>query len=183
MTDFEKFIQAQKSKLDLDQVDPKIWERMEQDLPRPKPKLLRLIRPLVAVAAVFLFGLLAYQQFFTKPKNQIPLELIAAYGFENPQIAQLIRNKIEQIRTTPLPAKYLGDMQLLLDQAAYLDEHYKSRKESLASDNFNEHEAIELLEYYKAKSELLDKIILEIEKINKNEKEFNIQSKKANLNI
>jgi len=185
MTEFEKYLQEHKEKMDIDHLNPEIWMRMEGHLPKPKStaKIRKLGFQLMTAAAIFFLGFFSYQTYFQKASPVVPEYLLTEYGFEHQNFPAIINDKMQLIRNTPVSMAYKNDLQLLLDQATYLDEHYQESKQQFLENGYDESLAKKVLKYYHAKGELLDKIIYEIEKINKNEKEFNIQSEKSKLSI
>ena len=183
MTEFEKYLQKRKEEMDLEQVNPKIWEGIEKEMEIPKSKLRPIYYKVLGMAAVFLLGMVFSQVFFTSEKVVIPAELLASYGFEDQAVDLVLEKQLQQIRESSVPVGHKNDLQILLDQVQYLDETFQSKVDYLNENAYAESIAKEVLQYYKSKSELLDKVIFEIQKINENEKEFNIQSEKSKLSI
>ncbi len=198
MTEFEKYLQNKKKEMDLKEVNPKIWEGIEnemeipktkdslthlQDLSKKETKGRPIYHKVLGMAAVFLLGIIFSQVFFTAEKVVIPAELLASYGFEDQAVDLVLEKQLQLIRESSVPVGHKNDLQILVNQVQYLDETFQSKVDYLNEKGYAENIAKEVLQYYKSKSELLDKVIFEIQKINENEKEFNINSEKSKLSI
>ncbi len=184
MNDFENFLRRNKQQLELDEVNPDIWAAIEKGVEgKKRGARISFVRKIAAIAAVFLIGFAIYQFNFSNSKINIPQALLANYGFENANVTELLEAKINAIKTSTIPVSYKADLQSLLSQANYLDRRYESQLTYLKEKPYEEEIAIEILKYYKAKSNLLDKVILEIQKINNNEKEYNIKSERTYIKL
>jgi len=187
MSEFEKYLQEQKSNLDSIEADPKIWTSIQKEIAKiPSKKKLGGNRK-IYLWPLILFLLSAVGFGFWKTqldtaKQEIPQELLIAAGFKSSdQIENLLEKKTILIKNTPVSTEYKNQLQLLLDQVQYLDKLYESTFQYLEISEYPGDKAKSRMDYYKAKSEILDKVLFEIEKINKNEKEFNIDSEKSPL--
>ncbi len=180
MPDFENYIQQNKEHFDSKEVDPNIWKNIEQKI-KPKARKWQKIVWLVACLSLIFSGVLAYM---IKEKKIVLKESgprLLAETPANKAYEKTLWLKSQQIQSTPVSNEYKNQLQLLLDQVHYLDKLYASTFEYLQNASHTDDMAKSQLEYYQAKSELLDKVLFEIEKINNNEKEFNINSEKSTL--
>ncbi len=185
MNDFEKYLKENKQKMDLTQVNPKIWDKIEERALSNSERsngywYLKLV---ASFAAVFLIGFVLWESQLTDDKVEIPVELFAEYGFEDNNVEETLEYKIDLISNTPFPVLYEDNFQQLYNQIKYLDEVYKRDVAYIKQKDYDENIAKEVLTYYKAKSDILDKIISEIQKINDNEKIYKITSEKATIAI
>ncbi len=182
MNDFEKYIKQHKHKMDVDQVNPKIWDNIEKQIfdiiPEKNYKYLKVIS---TMAAVFLLGFLLFK--FDNNTTEIPTKLLAQYGFENQNIEETLNKKATLIRNTEFPVLYRDNFQQLYNQVKYLDESYRQKVTYLYTKEYDENIAKEVLKYYKTKSEILDKILKEVKKIKINEKNYNINYEKSRIVI
>ena len=184
MNDFEKYLKENKQKMDIDQVNPKIWDNIEKaSIAKGNKVSNRYIRIAASVAAVFLIGSVLWKSQIAGSHTEIPMELYAQYGFENQNVEQTMEYKTELISNTSFSVLYEANFQQLYNQVKYLDEVYKQEVEYSKQKDYDENIAKEVLIYYKAKSEILDKIISEIQKINDYEKKYKINSEKSSIAI
>lgn len=183
MNKFEKYLKQYQKELEVDEVNPQIWERMEEQLQQPKRNYQKQFLRVASIAAVFFLGMLMYPIFFDTDKAVIPQELLTEYGFDNQDIPQALESKIQLIREMPVSVQYKNDLQLLIEQVEYLDQNYGDQLTDLEEEVFEEGKVKEVLKYYQIKSALLDKLINEIKKLNNNDKKFNNENEKTFLNI
>jgi len=182
MSEFEKYLKEHQAKLEVDSVKPEIWVGIENQILKQSSSKTAKRLGLVSIAAIMMLAFIIYQNFSSK--NEVPTELLAQYGLEQmADIDKHIDSKIQLIKQTPVSKNHKDDVQLLLNQVAFLDELYQAKIDKTKSDKHSELLTSLLLEYYKNKSELLEKVLNEINKINTNEKEYKITNEKLPLNI
>ena len=181
MNDFEKYIKENKRKFNLDEINPKIWENIELEIKGKKTREIFLRKALIGVAAAILIGLFSFQWYKNQQKVSFPEPLLVAYGFKDANLDGLLESKYTAIKQAKIPVAYKNDLEMLLKQVTYLDQHFAKKIEQLNADPTADELKIEILEYYKTKSEILDRVILEIQKINRNETAYGIKSEKTNI--
>lgn len=183
MNKFERYLKDNKHKMDLVSVEPKIWAGIEQGLVEGKQRNRFQYFKMASIAAVFLLGVVLYQYILPNQKMEIPVPLLAAYGFKDQDVSEMLEGKINLIRGMAIPVAYKNDLQLLLDQVKYLDEVYAENIVYLKEKDYEEEIAREVLSYYKAKSELLQKVISEMNRINSNEKKYHVKSEHTYIEL
>ena len=82
-----------------------------------------------------------------------------------------------------IPATKQEDFKVLLYQLEFLDEQYHDYLAYIDKNGYQEFIGNQILNYYKSKIQLLDKIQSEIEKINYYENKFPSNEKKVELEI
>ncbi len=182
MSDFEKYIKENQRKFDLDQINPKVWQTIEAEIKEKKGAILSLRNSLRLVAAV-LICVFCFQWFGDYQKVNFPKHLLEDYGFKDSKVDELLDAKIITIREASIPVAYKGDLEMLLNQVTYLDQHFAEKINKLDLANTEVELLKEILEYYKTKSEILDRVINEIQKVNTNEKKYKIKSEKTKIRI
>lgn len=183
MSPFEKYMKDNQRKFDLDQIDPKVWQNIETGIKGKKAGIILLRKRLLGVAAAILIGVLCFQWFDDHQSVSFPKHLLANYGFDDSNVVELLDSKIDVIRQARIPVAYKSQLEMLLEQVNNLDQHF-SKKVSILKLAPTEIELNkEILEYYKAKSEILDRVLYEVQKINKNEEEYEIKSQKTSIRL
>lgn len=177
MSDFEKYLKQNKHKMDVSQVNPKIWDNIEKQMFDVAPiKNYKYLKVISAIAAIFILGVVLFKPQFGNSTTEIPTELLVHYGFENQNIEEALSNKITIVGKTEFPALYKDNFQQLYNQVKFLDEAYRSKVDYFQNKEYDENITKEVLGYYKTKSEILDKIIKEVKKINTNKRIYNIKN-------
>ncbi len=183
MKDFEKYIKDNQRKLDLDTINPKVWQSIEAGINGKKGKVFFLRKSIIGLTAAILVGVFCYQWFGNDQKESFPPHLLEDYGFKDSNVNDLLDTKINVIRKASIPVAYKNDLEMLLGQVANLDQHFAGKIKQLKLANSETELNREVLEYYKTKSEILDKVIDEIQKINSNEEEYQIRSEKTGIQL
>ncbi len=184
MSDFEKYIKQHKHKMDVNQTNPEIWNGIENKMfDTTNKKNHTYLKIISMIAALFLLGFILFKLQFERTITEIPSELFVQYGFENQNIEETLNKKTTLISNTEFPILYKHNFQQLYNQVKYLDETYKPKVDYLQHKEYDENIAKEVLSYYKTKSEILDKILMEVKKINTNEKKYNINYEKSKIII
>lgn len=165
MNKLEQFIKDNKDKMELSDINPQIWENIEQQMAceKPKPGVFKSY----AIAASLLIG--AFLIFSFSSLNQ------SSY-FEENIYAIEVSEKIIQVKSMQFPLDYKADLNQLVNQIYYLDKQVQPKIDYINNQNYEEYINQQVLDYYQTKSQLLDKLIFEIERINTNEN-FNITNK------
>ncbi len=173
MSDFESYLREHKEQFNTQEVNPTIWSNIEQKTKKSHRKNRKLLW--ISTCLIILTGGALGYLFLTKKDTP---SIMAGLPSEK---AKTLLIKSQKIQSIPVSNEYKNQLQLLLDQVHYLDKLYESTFQYLHNSSNKHDMAKSQLEYYQAKSELLDKVLFEIEKINNNEKEFNINSDKSRL--
>ncbi len=132
------------------------------------------VRKLSIIAASLLTGVFLIFSF--NSSNQ------SSY-FEENKYAVEVSEKIIQVKNMQFPLNYKSDLNQLVNQIYYLDKQAQPKIDYINNQNYEEYINQQVLEYYQTKSQLLDKLIFEIRRINTNEN-FNITNKQiTTINI
>lgn len=183
MSPFEKYMKDNQRKFDLDQIDPKVWQNIETGIKGKKARVILLRKRLLGLAAAILIGILGFQWFDDHQSMSFPEHLLANYGFDDSNVVELLDNKIDIIRQASVPVAYKSDLKMLLEQVTNLDKHFAKKVTRFKIAPTEIELSKEILEYYKTKSEILDRVIYEVRKINNNEEEYKIKSEKTSIRL
>ena len=183
MSPFEKYMKDNQRKFDLLQVNPKVWQDIEAKIKGKKARVILLRKRLLGLGAAILIGVLGFQWLDDHQSMSFPEHLLEDYGFDNSNVTEFLDNKIDVIRQASIPVAYKSDLELLLEQVTNLDQHFAEKVNSLKLNPTEIELNKEVLEYYKTKSEILDKVIYEVRKINTNEEEYEIKSEKTSIRL
>lgn len=183
MKDFEKFLKDNQQKLELeDELNPEIWLSIENRVLKRKNKRNRLyLRWITAAAAALLLGLIALGGIYQQSSD--PNKILAQYGINNQQFNQQITNKTKVLASAKIPINRQADFNILLNQLRFLDAQYQDYLQYIETNGFQPFIGQQIMHYYKAKIDLLDKIQQEIEKINYYEKKYQSNGPSVSLNI
>lgn len=182
MNNFEKYIQENKKKLELDYVEPKLWLSIENKLLKKKNRRHRLYLRIASAAAIFLLGIMTASLFFLSDSNDIQSNLVKKYGIPN-ELPQSINVKIDQLSKAKIPIDRKEDFEILLNQLEFLDAQYQDYLQYIKANGYQKFIGEQILNYYKTKINLLDKIQSEIEKINYYENKYELESPTVGLDI
>jgi len=176
MNDFEKYLKQNKEKMQLDSVNPQVWLSIENNLLKKKNrKNVFYIRIMAAAAAILLLAVVAFGLFSQQTKQ----DYLANFEPFN----QEINTKKAQLASAKIPANRKADFEILLHQLEFLDNQYHDYLQYIDQNGYQEFIGQQILQYYKTKIDLLDKIQQEIEKIEYYENKFQSKSKKVGLDI
>jgi len=184
MNSFEKYLKENKAQLDLEPVSPEIWLSIENQVLRKKNK--RKVRQMwwISAAATILIGASLALHYFSGQKNHLdPVEFLAAYGLESESFIQQLDAKTKVLNGAKVPAASKEDFDLLLKQLEFLDTQYHDYLQYVEQNGYQEFIGDQILNYYKSKIELLDKIQQEIKKIEYYEQKYQTKSPKVELSI
>lgn len=183
MNEFEKYIRDNKKKLEPDQVDSKVWLSIENEVLRKKNKRSSFYIKALALAAAVLLG--GYFMFINlNGGNQsIEAKLIEKYQLGEYNFTQQVSLKEAQLSKVSIPKDKLEDFQLLLQQLEFLDGQFQDYTEYIEQNGYQEFIGNQIINHYKSKIKLLDKIQQEIEKINYYESKIPSNTEKVQINI
>lgn len=183
MNNFEKYLKANKQKLELEEpINPEIWLSIENKVLKQKNKRSRLyIKWISAAAAVLVLAIIAMNSLYFQKSNTE--QLLAKYGIKNQQFTQRVSSKKAILAKAKIPANRKEDFDILLKQLQFLDAQYQDYLQYIEDNGFQPFIGEQIINYYKSKIDLLDKIQQEIEKINNYEKQYQSDSPIIQLNI
>lgn len=169
MTEFEKYLQQNREQLELPEVPEQVWDNVNRRIQQRRGRL-RLFTRFAAAAAIALLLVIAFQWGRHSQPATIPVHLANQFGLPTNGVDTYLEQKVDSIRAATVPVSYRDDLQLLLQQAIYLDNTYSVQREALQNGHYDTNTLRDVQRYYQAKLELLSRIIDEIEKINHYEK-------------
>lgn len=182
MKHFEDFIKENREKLDTEKVNPNIWLNIEnQYFHQANIKNKKKIKWLVTCSILILLGLICsviYNQM-----NSDPVKIIHENQFESKNYTQLVDFKTNELKSALIPENRKEDFDLLLKQLEFLDDQYHDYLQYVKKNGYQEFIGSQILDYYKTKVELLNKIQEEIKAIEYYENRNNHKSDKVNLSI
>ncbi len=183
MNDFEKYIQDNRKQLEPKEVNPTIWLSIENEILRKKERRKTIYLKVASIAAVIMFGLLISKfVFFAAPTN-LERDLLSKYGLEKYNFPEQVNVKKATLTSALIPANRKEDFKVLIQQLEFLDEQYHNYLVYINKNGYQEFIGNQILNYYKSKIQLLDKIQSEIEKVNYYENKFPTEEKKVELEI
>lgn len=184
MNEFEKYIRENKKELDLPEVNPKIFLEIENKILQKKQKRSQLfIRRWAAIAAVLLIGFLTIGGLYWQSKQDYDALVLERYGLQEYNFAQQIKQKKQVLASAQIPKSRVKDFNILLQQLEFLDTQYHDYLEYTEENGYQEFIGNQILNYYKSKIELLEKIQSEIEKIEDYESKYQVKSEKSGLSL
>ncbi len=183
MTELEKYIADNKDQLEPSAVNPKIWLAIENEVLKSKERRKSLYLKIVSVAAVVLLGAFIFRGQWFNQSSRIEKELIEVYGFQSHQFAQRVHNRKRTLSKAKIPSKQVEDFEVLLQQLKYLDEQYLVYLKYVEDNGYQSFIGDQLLNYYRSKIDLLDRIQQEINKVNYYEHKFPSNDKQVGLPI
>lgn len=184
MNNFEKYIRDNKKEFDLPEVNPKIFLEIENKILQKQQKRSRLfIRRWAAVAAVLLIGFLTIGSLYWQSKQDYDALVLEKYGLQEYNFAQQVEQKKQDLASAKIPKSRVKDFNILLQQLEFLDEQYHDYLEYTEENGYQEFIGNQILNYYKSKIELLEKIQSEIEKIEDYESKYKVKSEKSGLSL
>jgi len=183
MNDFEKYLRDNKKELEPKEVNPEIWLSIENEVLRSKNKRKTLYLKVLSVAAAIILGLLIFNTDIFNNSQNIESEILVKYDLEKYNFTQQVNLKKENLSTAKIPLERKKDFQILLQQLEFLDNQYHDYLTYIEKNGYQEFIGHQILNYYKSKIDLLDKIQKEIEKINYYETKNPSDSEKVGLQI
>jgi len=183
MSEFEKYLKENKQRFDLQDLDPQIWENIEAGVKPKTAGINSMQKYIIVVLAAILLSFCCYKWLENTKKRNLTSKMLAEYGFEDADLTDRLDSKINTIQNASFPVSFKSDLQRLVDQVKYIDQYYLQK---IGNSHLKQNEkelTEEVLLYYKAKSEILDKVLHEIDKINSNEKTYRIDSEKTSIHL
>lgn len=184
MKKFEAYIKSRQAELELDNLDEQIWLNIQSTLKEKQRKgRVILLRSLAAAIALLLVSLFAINHLTPNPPATGLSAFKSQYGLLEEELQRNIDYRLQVLTQQSIPTAKEADFNLLIEQLHQLDDMYKQYLQYLERNGYNEFLGNQILNYYKYKLELLEKIQLEIESINQYEKKYLHESSKTELAI
>ena len=165
--DLEKYLIEKRSALDIDSPDDDLlWQGIQSGMHKK-----RILNAGIfwKVAAIFLFVVSTTYVVYNET-NKSKYSVLADVSPElKKQESELIDTANEKWKLIKTSGSDLSQIQFLLDELDQLDAIYESYKSDLKDDGANEFIIRALLDYHAKKIRILDNILHEIEKQNKDE--------------
>jgi len=180
MREFEKYIKTQKDTMDTDEFGIEIWESIEGKLPKKESKI-RYMRWIYTAVATVLLAFFIKDYSFSSSKS--PVEFLTENGIDSKALVLQLDKKIAALHYIEVPVEQKKDFEIIIQQLKILDQEYHRYLEHLEQNGYQESIGKRIINYYKTKIELLDKIQQQIEKINYYETKYNKKSKKVGITI
>lgn len=182
MNSFEKYIQENKEKFEIDDPRPELWLAVENKVLRHQNHRSRVFIRWVSVAAAVLLIAVLSLNYLYQSKND-PLKIIAKNGLDSQYFTSQVNSKTKALASAKIPIDHKEDFDVLLKQFEFLDNQYNDYLQYVEEYGYQEFIGQQILHYYKTKIELLDKIQQEIETINYYENKYQKHSPKVALEI
>lgn len=183
MNEFEKYIAANKEKLEPQEVNPKVWLSIENKMLKKQHARSRFYIKALAAAAVVLIGMYASYVYMNPKTESIEAQLIERYQLSEYNFPQQVSMKEKQLEKITIPKDKLEDFQILLQQLEFLDGQFQDYTQYIEKNGYQEFIGNQILIHYKSKIKLLDRIQKEIEKINYYESKVPSNNEKIEINI
>ena len=183
MKEFEDYLKDNRQKLEIEgDLNPEIWLSIENRVLKRKNKRNSLfIKWISAAAAILLLGVIVLSGSFQTGKDSS--SLLAKYGIDNQEFTQQVALKTKVLANAKIPINRKEDFDVLLSQLQFLDAQYQDYLQYIETNGFQPFIGQQIIHYYQAKIDLLNKIQQEIEKINYYEKKYQSNHPSVPLNI
>ena len=166
MNPFENHLRENRKQLNMDQINPKIWLNIENEILRKRNRRNRVIIRWVSAAAASVAILFLIGQVDLRRSHKIsPAAILAQYNLEKFDYPELIYAKTEKLSEAQIPSAREEDFAILIKQLEFLDGQYQEYLTYIQKNGYQKFIGKQLASYYETKIELLDKIQSEIEKI------------------
>jgi|GEM_PF-3298159 len=182
MNDFEKYIQANKRKLEVEPPQANVWMEIENQVLKQKNKRMVRYMKWMSAAAVVLLGMLLWNVDAWKGSDT-QADLLEIYGLDQYNFTQQVNIKKQNLSKATIPVKRKDDFDRLLRQLEFLDQQYDDYLAYIQEHGYQEFIGAQILDYYQTKIQLLDKIQQEISKINHYENKYKTDSESIGLGI
>ncbi len=164
MNNFEKHLQDNKERLEPKELDPKIWLSIENEMLKQKSsRVIRLAKYMAAASIALFIGMFVFmnQQQMTSEEK-----LLSQFNLSEYKFTQQVASRKQKLANTTIPKDKLEDLQILLQQLEFLDKQFQDFVDYIDENGYQEFIGNQIINHYKSKIKLLDKIQQEIEKIN-----------------
>ncbi len=183
MNDFEKYLQDNKQKLEPDHIDQRVWLSIENEILRAKNKRIKLFVKALAAGILLLIGSYALHSYHHQNLPPGEERILAEYDLTKYEFTQQVSFKKQALLKATVPQDKIDDLQILLQQLEFMDGQFQDYRLYIEENGYQEFIGDQILNFYKSKIELLDKIQKEVEKINYYEKLQPSSSKAVDIEI
>ncbi len=186
MNKFEKYLKENSNEIGKIDIDPFVWQSIENELLRKDNHKIRLyLRYAVSILILVVSAaILKYSIVNPDSKSNFSLSNYSQeYGIMEKEFQEAIYYQTNQVENQKIPRSSKSDFKLLTNELEELDKQYKLYTELIGRVGYNEDLGMKVIEYFSLKLELLRKIQLEIIKVNNFEKSNNDENNKINLHI
>lgn len=183
MNDFEKYLLDNKKQLEPKDVDNSVWLSIENAMLKDKNQS---YKNYAKIALVILLVLLSAGVYYYTTQKEKPLDeekILADLNLSKHNFTKQVNIKKEQLAKATVPQDRVEDFQILLQQLEFMDGQFQDYKTYIEENGYQEFISEQILNFYKSKIELLDKIQSEVEKINYYENKKPSNSKKVSIQI
>ena len=164
MNNFEKYLNENKEQLEPKEIDPKIWLSIENEMLKQKSsRVIRFSKYMAAASILLLLGMFVFMNQHQKTSEE---ELLSKFNLSEYNFTQQVASRKQQLANTTIPKDKLEDFQILLQQLEFLDKQFQDFVDYIDESGYQEFIGNQIINHYKSKIKLLDKIQQEIEKIN-----------------
>ena len=186
MNKFEKYLKENSNEIGKIDIDPIVWQSIENELLRKDNHKIRLyLRYAVSMLILVISAaILKYSIGNSDSKSNFSLSNYSQeYGIMEKDFQEAIYYQTNQIENQKIPRSSKSDFKILTNELEELDKQYELYTELIERVGYNEDLGMKVIEYFSLKLELLKKIQLEIIKINNFEKSNNYENNKINLHV
>ncbi len=183
MNEFEKYIRDNKNQLEPDKMDPKVWMSIENKMLKSNNRRKLFYWRTIAATALLLLGSYFAYNTVWENENDIEANLIAQFDLQEHKFTQKVNSLNENLSNASVPENNLEDFEMLLQQLKFLDKQFEEYMVFVDQNGYQEFIKNQIVNHYKTKINLLEKIQKEVEKINYYENKVPTTSKKVEINI
>ena len=181
MNKFEKYLKANKEHLEPQEVNDKVWLATENELLHKKShRLIRLARYGAAAAIALIVGLLLWMNQGRMTSEEA---LLSRFNLSEHNFTQQIAIRKQKLAKATIPKDQLEDFQILLQQLEFLDGQFDDYLQYIDQNGYQDFIGDQIINHYKTKIKLLDKIQSEIEKIHYYESKKPSSSESVEINL
>ena len=183
MNDFEKYLLKHKHRLEPDEVDPSVWLEIENAVLREKNSNYKKNS---LIGLLILLGLFALGMAFYSSQEKEPLNeevILAKLNLSEYNFTKQVNLKKEALANASVPQNKIDNFQILLQQLEFMDGQFQDYKLYIEENGYQDFIGEQILNFYKSKIKLLDKIQEEVEKINYYESKQPSNGKKVSIQI
>jgi len=183
MNDFEKYLLDNKEQLEPKDVDGTVWLSIENAMLKDKNKSYKIYAKIALLILLMLFGSGIYLYVTQKEKPLDEEKILADLNLSRHNFTKQVNIKKEQLAKATVPQDRIEDFQILLQQLEFMDGQFQDYRTYIVENGYQEFIGEQILNFYKSKIKLLDKIQSEVEKINYYEDKNPSNSKKVSIQI
>jgi hypothetical protein len=184
MTEFEQYIKEKASKINMDPVDPALWDSIEKELGVRKKHTINQILSIAASVLILVATSIILKNTLS-PSKSIHEGFIASNNTELQSLEADLRMDIDQriamLKTWNIPLSLKSNFKFLIDEFYNLDFDFPMTGKDTFMPANDQMLQEQLVNHYTMKRKILERIEQEILKINKIQKDNHNESKKILL--